>query len=171
MKNSSTKKLAAASVLSALGVLILLIGSFVEVADLSAAAIASFVILFAVYEFRGAYPLLMWVCISLLGLLLLPSKLPALYFAVFFGWYPILKRHLERLPIVISWALKTLTFAISFVAAELAGSLFIAKEELLSLSVWICIGSAVVFVLFDIALSRICIVYHRIWKQRFNIKF
>ena len=79
------------AMLSALGVVLLLIGSFVEVMDLSAAAIASLLCVFAVIEYGGASPWLIFAVTSVLSMVLLPTKTPALMYLAFFGYYPIIK--------------------------------------------------------------------------------
>ena len=80
----STKKLTVAAVLCAATFVVMLVGSIFDVMDLSAAALASFAVIFAVIELGGAYPVLVWLVTSSAAMLLLPNKLPAIYFALFF---------------------------------------------------------------------------------------
>ena len=69
-----TKKIALAAILSALGVLILLLGSIITVLDLTMVAMASLLIMLAVVEIGGGYPYLIWLVTGFLSLLLLPDK-------------------------------------------------------------------------------------------------
>ena len=83
---------------------------------MTAAALASFLVFFAELEMRGAYPLLIWLTSSLLSFLLYPSGTAVLLFALFAGFYPVCKMHLERLPRVPAYLLKVLLFTASFFA-------------------------------------------------------
>jgi len=158
--------------LCALCVVLMLIGSLIEVVDLSAAALASFAIIFAVIELGGAYPTLIWLSASVIGILLLPGKLPAVYFSMFFGWYPIAKNYFERLPSVLSWAAKLVSIAVSVTAMYYIGEAVLGVgEQIEDLTPLLIGGTCVVFVIYDIALSRIISSYLRVWKYKFKIKF
>ena len=106
--------MAVSSVLSALGVVMLYLGSMVEVLDMSMAVIASLICVFAVIEYGKGYPWLIFSVTAILSVLLLPIKTPAVMYAVFFGYYPIIKEKLERLPRVVSWILKEVIFNVAF---------------------------------------------------------
>ncbi len=167
----STKKLTVASLLCALCTVLLLIGSFLEVLDLSVAALSSFIVIFAVIEMGGAYPSLIWLVSSALALLLLPNKLPAVYFSLFFGWYPILKNILERLPSIVSWALKIITFLISQAVIIYISIYVLATDDFtLSIAPALFVSGVAVFVIFDFALTRIITAYLRVWRQKLKFK-
>lgn len=167
----STKKLTVASMLCALSVVLLLVGSFVEVMDLSASALASFIVIFAVIELGGAYPLLIWAVSSALAVFLLPNKLPAIYFSLFFGWYPIVKNIYERLHTALSWFLKILSFSASFGLITYISVSIVGAEELTDTLTPLLIAlGAVVFVVYDIALTRIISAYIRVWRQKIKFK-
>ena len=161
----------AAAILVALGVVLLALGAFVEVLDLSMAAIASLCVVFAVIELGSYYPYLVYGGISLLALLLLPVKTPALIFVLFAGYYPILKALLERrLPRAIAWILKIAVFEVA-----LALALFLLiRLFLLSLPEWRLLYLAVfpvgglVFLLYDIALTRLITAYLYRLRHRFR---
>ena len=82
-----TKKIALSAILAALGVIILYLGALVDVLDLSVAILASFLILFCTAELGYSTALSVWLVTSLLSLLLLPNKAPALRFPeTFSSW-------------------------------------------------------------------------------------
>ena len=85
-----TKRIAVCAMLSALGVVVLGIGSVLSVMDISMAVIASLFCIFAVIEYGGAAPWLVFLVTGVLSLLL-PQKAPAAMYLLFFGYYPILK--------------------------------------------------------------------------------
>ncbi len=168
----NTKKLTVASMLCALCVVLMLIGSIIEVMDLSVSALASFIVIFAVIEMGGAYPYLIWTAGSILALLLLPNKLPAIYFAMFFGWYPIVKNYFERVAVWLSWILKTAAFVISFGGMLYVSSFFVGADEIMSdITIPLMLVGVLVFVIFDIALTRIIRAYMNIWRKKLKIKF
>lgn len=101
-----TKKMALAAILSALSVVILFLGSVINILDLTAVALASIVIMVAVIELGGAYPYLIWLVSGILALIIVPDKFGALLYLVFGGIYPIFKSFFERLHYIISWVLK-----------------------------------------------------------------
>lgn len=169
-KNNNTKKLALASVLSALCFIMLLLGSVITVLDLSTAAIASFIIIFCMIELGGYYPYLVWLTVSFISLLMLPDKFGALVFALFSGIYPILKSYLERLPRVLCWMLKLVCFNIvlTLIITLSRFVLGIPAEEI-DFSVMVYGLCNITFVLYDIASTRIISLY--LFKLRKRFKF
>ena len=76
---SLSKKLSFSAILSALAVIIMLLGSFIETLTLATAAVASVCVMIAVIELGKAYALLVYAVSSALAILLLPVKDPALF--------------------------------------------------------------------------------------------
>lgn len=160
--------------LSALGVVLMFAGSLIEVLDISMAVIASLLCVVAVIEYGGIAPWMVYGVTSILSAILLqPNKYPAFLYAAFFGFYPILKEKLEKLPRVICWTLKELIFNVCL-AAMLLGSYFFFMGNDTSLTHPLMIAGVValceaVFVLYDVALTRLISFY--IIKIRTRIKF
>ena len=168
-----TRRIAVSSVLSALGVVMLYLGSMVEVLDISMAVIASLICVFAVIEYGKGYPWLIFTVTALLSLLLLPNKTPAAMYAVFFGFYPIIKEKLERLPRVISWVLKEIIFNVAFaVMAVLVMFVFTMGNIEIDLPyiIGIVFLGELTFVLYDIAMTRLISLYIYKLRKRFRIK-
>ncbi len=174
-RRKETGRLTAAAVLTALSVVVLAVGSIIEVLDLSMAAIASLAVVFAVIELRGKYPYLVFAATSVLAILLLPGKTPALFYALFAGYYPLLKlvfeKHFSR---PVSWVFKILSF---LVAAALIVFLAI---KLLTISplpplpspfMYVAVGVLLVavFVIYDIALTRLITFY--LWRLSRHFRF
>ena len=76
--------------LAALGCVILYMGAFFEVMDISMAVIASLCATLAVIEFGTASALSVYGVTAILSLILAPRS-PAAMYLLFFGYYPILK--------------------------------------------------------------------------------
>ena len=168
-----TRRIAVSSVLSALGVVMLYLGSMVEVLDISMAVIASLICVFAVIEYGKGYPWLIFTVTALLSLLLLPNKTPAAMYAVFFGFYPIIKEKLERLPRVISWVLKEIIFNVAFAVMAVLVMFVFAMGNIeidLPYIIGIVFLGELTFVLYDIAMTRLISLYIFKLRKRFRIK-
>lgn len=170
-EKKTTRRLAVSAVLAALGVVLLLLGSFVQVLDLSMAAIASLLAVFAVIEIGGKYPMLIYAVTSVLSLLLLPVKTAALIYFVFAGYYPILKAVLEgRLPKPAAWLLKIVIFCVAVAVGLLAAEkLFLMDLSWIFANWWFLICLLPVFVLYDIALTRLISAYLGKWRARLRV--
>ena len=173
---TSVKQLTICAMLAALGVIFLGIGSLLEVLDISMAVIASLCVIIAVIEYGKGAPWMVYAAISLLSLLLIPNRLPAIFFALFFGFYPIIKEKLERKSKVVCWLLKELIFnvclaviiALYFLLFFQGFSLNIPLHWLIVIVVLLC---ELVFILYDIALTRMISFYVINIRKRFKFKF
>ncbi len=169
MKKS--RLLAVSALLSALGVVILLMGSVIQVLDLSMAVIASIIIIYAVIELNGTWHYLIFAVTSLLSLLLLPDKFVAIVYTAFAGYYPILKFIFEKkFPRVIEWIAKLAVFnaalsAITFISIHL---LHIPAEEL-SFGWLLYLAGNVVFIIYDFALTNLISFYFFKLRKRLGI--
>jgi len=92
----STKRLTLCAVLTALGVVVLSLGSLLEVLDLSAAALAGMLVVIVVIEVGGPWPWLVWAATGFISLLL-PLKTAAVFYLIFAGYYPILKEKIDEI--------------------------------------------------------------------------
>ena len=101
-----TKKLTLGAILASMGVVLLTVGAFIEVLDLSMAALASFFCIFAVIEMGKGYPIMIYLVTGILAVLIMPQSLSGWIYLLFFGYYPIVKERFEKLPIALAWVLK-----------------------------------------------------------------
>ena len=179
-----TKKLALGAMLAAMGVVMLAIGGLIEVLDLSMAALASFFCIFAVLEMGKGYPVMVYATTGVLAVLIMPQWLSGWFYLLFFGYYPIVKEKLERLPRAVAWILKLLVFNVAItVYAVICYFLFFGELELLMNEfstlfggmnvggVLIAIVYAIlnlVFVMYDFALTRLISLYLTRFRRRFR---
>ncbi len=166
----STRYLAISAVLCALGVILLAVGSLLQVLDLSMAALASLLVIFAVIELGGKYPYLIYVVTSVLALLIVPQKTAPLAYVCFGGFYPIIKAKLEgKLSAVPAWIVKVLIFNAGLAVAVLISfKLFAAFEVSNTVYYWLLPLCTVVFVLYDMALTKLITAYLTRWRHRFT---
>ena len=170
-RSKRTKRVALCAMLSALGVVVLYLGSLIEVLDISMAVISSLFAVMAVIEYGGAAPWAIYAATGILSAILLPSKLPALMYILFFGFYPIIKEKLERIKSrVLGWLLKEVVFNVCLVVLMLIARWFMLDPEGMFVFEVIFFGLAnVTFVIYDIALTRIISFY--IYRIRKKFKF
>ncbi|MBQ8439135.1 MAG: hypothetical protein IJX19_00595 [Clostridia bacterium] len=168
------KYITVSAMLCALGVILMSVGSLIEVLDLSTAVLASMLCVYAIIEIGKGYPWMIWLVTSILSLILLPIKTPAIFYALFAGFYPILKEKLEKLSRPISWLLKLVVFHLCLGLIFLILKLFL-PSALEGTDVWWMLaaiyGMALVcFVVYDIALTRLITFYLFRLRKHFRIK-
>ena len=93
-----TKKITLSAMLVALGTVFMVIGSVVEVLDLTVCALASLIVVFVYLEIGSYYPWLVWICTSLATALLYSGSVVWVEYFFVFGIYPLIKAYIERLP-------------------------------------------------------------------------
>ncbi len=164
-----TKFLAVAAMLSALGVVIMLLGTVISVLDLTMVALSSIIVFFAIIEMGSPYQYLIYAATSLLAVLLLPDKFSAVLYLIFGGIYPMLKQKLEKLPTVVSWVLKAVYFNLVLIGTVLGAKfLFGVDEEELTVALF-ALGNAAFF-LYDIAMTKLITYYLMGLRQKFRIE-
>ena len=94
----SSRQLALSGVLSALAVVVLLTGGVIPAATFCAPILAMVVLLPVLEECGSKAAATAWAAVSLLALLLVPDRELALVY-LGFGWYPLLRPHVMRLPV------------------------------------------------------------------------
>jgi len=169
-----TKYLTVSAMLAALGVLILSLGAFIEVLDISVAVIASLLAIYAVIEIGGAYPWMVWGVTSVLSILLINPKTPALFYAFCFGFYPIIKEKLEKRNRLICWVLKLIVFHLCLGTLVLVLWLFFPAQLDMGAFWWMPLVlyalSLVCFIVYDFLLTRMISFYLFRLRKRFRIK-
>ena len=174
-RTGKIKTLALCSMLAALGVVVLLLGSFIEVLDLSAAMFASLIVVIAVIEAGKYWPWLTYAVTALTALLLLPYKVPAIMYLLA-GYYPIIKEKLEKLPKIVAWVIKLIIFNVSLSLVLLALKLFLpgvsielipGLRDLYTYLIYYVAGN-IIFVLYDVLLTRLVSFY--IFKLRDRLR-
>lgn len=171
-RHAGIKRLTFCAMLVALGVIFLGIGALIEVLDISMAVIASICVIIPMIEYGKGTPWMVYAAISVLSLLLLPNKFPAALFALFAGFYPILKEKLERKNTVIRWILKELIFNISLAIIVLL-YFFLFFKGTIQVPWMIAVAivlAELVFILYDKAISKLIRIYVMEFRHRLKFK-
>ncbi len=157
---------------SALGTTILYLGSFIEALDISMAVLASVLCVIMVIEYGKGAPWSVFFVTSLLSLLLLPNKFPALLYTLFFGYYPIIKEKIEKIPSrIVGWIIKLCIFAAATGLLFLLTTIFTVDVDIpggtIMKAVFIVL-IALTLILYDLAMTRIISFYIIRLRQRFK---
>ena len=180
-----TKRLTVSALLCALGAVMLCMGRLFDGSmDLSMAALASLIVVWAAEELGGSYPWLIWLVTSLLALILMPFNTAAWEYLLFAGVYPMLRVLLERVPVALRYVIKIVLFnaVIALGVLILWQLLFPTAQSYpaalgaflggqgahpgYSLAVFITANGA--FVLYDIVIGRCISAYRRALRNRFK---
>ena len=95
MKN--TYKIALSGVITALSVVLLALGSVIWIFAYVAPLLCGLIMIIMTESAGKKYALTVYFAVSLLSLFLLSDKECALLYALFFGYYPIIREYLERI--------------------------------------------------------------------------
>jgi hypothetical protein len=114
-----TRYTTVSGMVSALSVVIMLLTNIMP-SMMYVIPIVTGAIVFAVNEIIGKkWALGVFFVTSFISFILLTDKEAALNYTLFFGYYPLLKPLYEKLPKVLSWGVKVLTFNVALVAIGL----------------------------------------------------
>lgn len=179
MRKTESQKIALCGMLGALSVVLLLIGSALQIGTYAAPMLAAFLLIPVLEGYGPRYALTLYATVSILAVLLVPETELAFFYVLVMGYYPVLRVKLNALKnTVLRWVIK---FAVFNAATVLVYLLLFALlgpavlDELLAdgtamlaallaagnLSFWLC----------DRALAALTRYYHLVVKPRLKKKF
>lgn len=158
---SKSRRIAFTAVFTAFSLAFLYIASVVPSGDLGFLGVASLFGIAEILEFGLWGGAAVYAGTTLIGLLLVPSKSLVGLYAIFFGYYPILKALTEKFKSrILEWAVKLAVFNAALTAAIFALTSVIFDFSVFNNRVYlIYLACNAVFVLFDIGVSRVIAVY------------
>ena len=162
-----TFNMALSGVISALGVVIMMITAIIPTATYAMPAMAGLIAIVIVIEINKKYALASYLVVSVLSLLLAPDKEAVAFYILFFGYYPIYKQIIESKIKFrwLQWLLKISVFTVSAVAVYYIAILILgvpADEFVLfgvNLPLLFLLAGIVVFIIFDYAMSGVIATY------------
>ena len=170
-----TYKTAFGGIISALAVTFLFLGSVFPFADIAGPAFASVCVLLTGLEFSPKVTLGVYVSVSVLAFLLVPNKESVLLFIFFFGWFPLLKKAVDRkLSYVPGLIVKLAAFNISvFLMYWLILKVFVIEsiaEEFsdysVAMYVLIAVLANITITILDYAFSKVAYLYTNVWRKK-----
>jgi hypothetical protein len=169
--NTSARALTRSGLSAAAGIVVLYLCCILPWGRLALLCISTIGVIFVRMSCSCGWAVGCYAATALLGLLLLPEKAPALIYALFLGYYPLIRLRLER---VGSAAVRIILKLTAFnIAALLAWALFRAifaaaisgvKMPVLML----LIAANGVFLIYDYALGQMMLYYVRNLAGRFR---
>lgn len=162
-----TFNIALCGLISALGVVIMMITAIIPTTTYAMPAMASLLLTVIVIETDKKWALASYFVVSVLSLLLVPDKESVAFYILFFGYYPIYKQIIESKikHLWLQWLLKILVFSISaiiiyFIAILILG---VPADEFTVFSINVpllfLIAGIAVFIIFDRAMTRVIVAY------------
>lgn len=175
MKQSS--KTAVSAMTAALSVIIMML-TVIPVLTYTSPAFAGILLMLIVIEIDKKWAFGVYAAVGILGLLLATDKEASVMYIVFFGYYPIIKAILEsKLSRILEYAVKFLIFNASMVASyfvliKVFGMPMDDMNELGKYGPLILLGMGnIVFILYDISLTKLVILYRIKWQKKFRKLF
>ncbi len=171
MKKSG--RVALAGIVCALSFIAMLL-TVIPVTEIALPAIAGALLILLVIELGVKWGFLGYVVVAILSLLMAPSIESRVLFVLFFGYYPVLKALLERIPFrFVGWLLKFLVFNATAIGGYLLLMrvlLVVDPADFVLFGVFLpgvfLLAGNVVFLLYDIGLTRWISLYLHFWRPR-----
>ena len=168
-------KVTIGGVIAALGLVLLLMTSLIPFGTYAFPAFAGILLIVIVIEIGCSYAVAVFTATALLAFLLLGDKEAALLYAVFLGWYPIVKNFIERirsrpLQYIVKLAVFNLCMVGYYYLATLVFSIPADSFELFGMNlplIFLGMGN-VVFILYDICVTRLVTIYLLKWRHKLN---
>lgn len=161
-----SRTMATCAMVSALCVVLMILGGILELGMYAAPMFAGLVMILVGKRFGMKYQVMVWITVSLLSVLLVPHAEQNLLFACFFGWYPIARPKLEKLPRMIRLICKLMLFNAVIIAVEMLVMKILAPEVMDgSFLALLLLLANVTFVLYDRVIPRMETILER-WMGR-----
>ena len=138
-------------------------------------ALAGIVLIAVIIENGVSTAVLVYAAVAILSLIIVPVKEAALMFVGFFGYYPIVKAKLERIPFrLLEYICKFSLFNLAVVGSYLVLIYLLGIDEVLdqsgafgqySILVLLVMGN-IMFFIYDIAVTNITDVYLHWFRPR-----
>lgn len=168
----NSRQMSLCGLLSALAVVLLLSGSLIPLATFAAPLLAMIVLLPILLEYGPRAAGTAYGAVSILALLLTTDRELALVFAAF-GWYPLLRGKLKKVPsrplqLVIQLALCNLVIALLYgVVMRLLGMTSAMADSTRWINILTLLLANIVFLLLDKVLDRMTLLWQHKFRKRF----
>ena len=168
-----TRYITFCALISALSVVMLMLGSLLNLLDLTAVIVASIFLLVAREE-MGYKPIAIYAVTATIAVIIPITFVAAIEYAII-AIYPIIKPFFDKQKKFVEWTLKVI-----YILAASAGiflvSRFLVAEAPLYMDILLCVGCVLVFFLYDILLFRFSMYYgfklrHKLRLDRFFNQF
>ena len=151
--------------MAALCVVLMVLGAVLELGMYACPLLAGLCFIPIGQKYGRKYHLILFVATALLSFFLVPNIEENLIFAGLFGWYPILRPVLQKLPGVLRWLVKLAVFNGVVVAVEWLVMTVLAPEAMADVMLWVLLALGnVTFIAYDFLIPRLDALMGRIVK-------
>lgn len=165
-------KVALGGVIAALSLLLMILAGVTSTLVYAIPMITGTLLMMLVVEFGQGFATMIYIAISILSLLILGNKEAAVMYVAFFGYYPILKSLLEKhMRGFVCWIVKYLIFNVAMITSYfIVTKIFmISFEDVEAFGKYalllLLLAGNVLFVLYDIVLTRLVSIYLYKWRK------
>ncbi len=159
MKNK-TKNTAVCGLMTALSVVLMMLTTLIPVFMYVIPIVTGLLVIFTSEISSKKWGVAVYFSTAFLSLLLITDKEAALTYTLFFGYYPLVKDIIEKLPKWVAWILKLVLFNLAAVGIGAIGFFVfgVSGEEYNEFGKYtvpiLLVMANVVFILYDISLTR-----------------
>ena len=172
MRKTESQKIALCGMLGALSVVLLLLGSALQIGTYAAPMLAAFLLIPVLEEYGTRYALTLYVCVAILAVLFVPETELALFYVLVMGYYPVLRVKLNGVKsTLLRWVLKFAVFNAGTVLVYLLLFALLGPAVLDELLAALLAAGNLSFWLCDRALAALTRYYHVILKPKLKKKF
>lgn len=163
----SARRMATCAMVSALCVVMMVLGGILELGMYAAPMIAGLCMIPVGKLYGRKYQCMVWVTAGVLSFILVPHVEQNLMFLGFFGWYPIVQPMLQKLPKVLRLLCKLVLFNAVIISIEALVMYVLVPESMTFIfAAVLLILANVTFVLYDFVIPRIEIILRRVMPSR-----
>ena len=154
--------MATCAMVSALCTVLMILGGILELGMYASPMLAGLCMIPVGKRFGIRYHTMVWITVSLLSFMLVPHVEQNLIFVGFFGWYPIVRPWLQKLPAGVRPVCKLVLFNSVIISVEALVMYVLVPEAMESLFLVILLILAnITFLLYDFVVPRMEIVLQR----------
>ena len=164
-------RVAFAGIMSGLSVALLALASVIWILDYTAPMICGLLLIILIESFGKKSAVLVYVSVSVLSIILLPSKAAAMYYIAFCGYYPVVKKEIDKFKsAVLRVLLKFIIFNIGAVGSELLlvyvfGIPFDNALGTAGIIILLAAGYVILFT-YDRLIGVLTLIYDKKYKKR-----
>lgn len=170
-RKNTVRTTAVSAVIAALTAVLIVLGSAFDALDLVCASAAALIIHLSFTEIDGKHAFLIYAVAAVLSFILMPMRTCSLYFAAFFGYYPLIRaaaaKHIrsKKLYYLAVFVLYNVVMTALFLLFK---GIFGLSEEPPVMYAVLLISSNVFFACFELLIGRIKILYDYKIKKLFH---
>ncbi len=167
MRKRKTTATAFSGIAIALIVILLFIAGIIDVFDYTASAICGLIVTFILVEFGTSFAVAVYTSSTVLCLIMIPSKIAAVLYIAFCGWYSFIKPHIEKIKEPFGTIFKFLVFnAVLSIIVLLTLKLFMIEKISTFTVIILVIISNFTFFLYDVLITKLIWLYVHIYRKK-----